>query len=60
MPGYAVGWFRLKNGEKALAAVTARDNVFYMRTKDGYSILLSLAAPNSFIDRLGSAFQSGD
>ncbi len=52
MPGYAVGWFRLKNGEKALAAVTSRANVVYLRTRDGYSLLLSLVEPHAFIERL--------
>lgn len=55
MPGYAVGWFRLKNGEKALAAITSRSNVVYLRTNQGYSLLLSLVDPNRFIRQLVSA-----
>ena len=52
LPGYAVGWFRLGTGEKALAAITARDNVLYIRTNDGYSLLLSLVDPEGFTSEL--------
>ena len=52
LPGYAVGWFRLGNGEKALAAVTARNPVVYLRTTEGYSLLLSLADPQGFAEQL--------
>ena len=49
MPGYAVGWFKLRNGEKALSAITSKQNVFYMRTTKGYSLLLSLKKPERFL-----------
>ena len=57
MPGYAVGWFRLKNGEKALAAITSRANVVYIRTNDGYSLLISLVNPHAFIKQLKAISQ---
>lgn len=59
LPGYAVGWFRLKNGEKALAAITSNQRVLYLRTSEGYVLLLSLADPERFIRQLASVVQGG-
>lgn len=52
MPGYASGWFRLRNKEKALLYVTRRDNVVYIPTTEGYSLLLSVQEPQRFLDAL--------
>lgn len=52
LPGYASGWFRLRNGEKALVYLTKRDNVVYLPTSDGYSLLLSVEDPQRFIQTL--------
>lgn len=52
LPGYAVGWFKLRNGEKALAALTSRDNVLYIQTTEGYSLLLSVSEPGKFLEHL--------
>lgn len=52
MPGYASGWFRLQNKEKALLYVTRRDNVVYIPTTEGYSLLLSVQEPQRFLDVL--------
>jgi hypothetical protein len=49
MPRYLVGWFRLYDGQKALAAVTDPHHVVYIPTRDGYSLLLSVANPNTFL-----------
>jgi len=51
-PGYSEGWFRLANGERALLFVTDRFNVIYVSTTEGYSVLLSTAHPEEFIDAL--------
>ena len=59
MPGYAVGWFKLRNGEKALAAVTASQKVVYMKTSEGYSLLLSLEQPQQFLDQLARVSANG-
>lgn len=48
LPGYAEGWFRLKNKEKALLFVTDRANVFYIPTNRGYSVLLSISNSDEF------------
>jgi len=52
LPGYASGWFRLRNGEKALVYLTRRNEVVYVPTSDGYSLLLSIDEPERFIDSL--------
>ena len=52
LPGYRTGWFRLENGQKALAYVTDASRVAYVPTSDGYSLLLSLEAPDAFLRAL--------
>lgn len=49
LPGYLEGWFRLKNREKALLFLTNRAQVVYIPTKDGYSVMLSVAEPKVFL-----------
>ncbi len=48
LPGYAEGWFKLKNNEKALLFVTDRSNVVYIPTNQGYSVMLSVSQPDEF------------
>jgi hypothetical protein len=45
MPGLASGWFRLRNGGKALCILTKRERVTVLRADDGTWLLLSLADP---------------
>jgi hypothetical protein len=52
LPGYASGWFKLRNGEKALAYLSRWTDVVYLPTTDGYSLLLSVESPNTFLDTL--------
>lgn len=52
LPGYASGWFRLRNGEKALVYLTQRHDVAYLPTVDGYSLLLSVEEPRTFLRTL--------
>ena len=52
LPGYKSGWFRLRNGEKGLVFVTDPSQVVYIPTREGYSVLLSVARPNDFIQAL--------
>jgi hypothetical protein len=49
MPGYSAGWFRLRNGARALVYLTARDRVAYVPFADGYVLLLSLRDPDAMI-----------
>ena len=55
VPGYRSGWFRLRNGEKALLFVTHPDWVVYVPTREGYAVLLSVADPQAFLDALAHA-----
>ena len=52
MPGYRAGWFRLANGEKALGYVTDPNRVVHVPTTEGFSLLLSVAEADQFVDRL--------
>jgi len=49
LPGYQSGWFRLKNGERALLYLTDRSRVVYVPTTDGYSLLVSPTDPDGFV-----------
>ena len=48
LPGYAEGWFKLKNNEKALLFVTDRSSVVYIPTRKDYSVLLSVQEAEEF------------
>ena len=52
LPGYAAGWFRLRNGEKALVYVTKPEDVVHIPTTEGYQLLLSVDHPDRFLARL--------
>lgn len=52
IPGYRAGWFRLANGEKALLYVTDPSKVVYVPTTEGFSLLLSVAETDAFLDQL--------
>jgi len=49
LPGYHAGWYRLKNGEKALVFLTDRSSVAYIPTHEGYSLLLSVKNVPAFL-----------
>lgn len=55
LPGYSSGWFRLKNGDKALAFLTKKDAVLYLPTRDGYAVLLSTPDPQLLLGALQSS-----
>jgi hypothetical protein len=52
LPGYDSGWFKLRNGEKALVYLTRRDRIIYLPTSLEYSLLLSMEQPEIFIETL--------
>ena len=58
LPGYQAGWFRLRNGEKALLYLTDRRRAVYIPTTAGYSLLLSPADPDGFLTRLRAVLGS--
>ena len=54
VPGYHVGWFRLANGSRALAALTAMDReVACVPLVDGTAVLLSVQDPKGLVTQLG-------
>jgi len=53
LPGFTAGWFRLRNGERAVCLLLARDRVTYLRDDvEQLSLLLSLADPDALRARL--------
>lgn len=57
LPGFHAGWFKLKNGSKSLVFVTERDNVVYLPTTEGFSILLSVDEAENFLRELRDRVQ---
>ena len=53
VPGYHVGRFRLRNGSRAFATLTAMDrDVVYVPLLDGTAVLLSVEDPKGFATQL--------
>ncbi len=52
LPGYASGWFKLRNGEKGLLFVTDPTRVARIPTTEGYTVMLSVSEPAALIDAL--------
>ena len=52
MPGYNVGWYRLRNGEYALLYLTNRKQAVYVPTTSGYSVLVSPKDAMRFLESL--------
>jgi len=52
LPGYAAGWFKLRNGMKALLYVTDRTRVARIPTTEGYTVMVSAAEPQALIEAL--------
>jgi hypothetical protein len=52
LPGYRAGWFRLKNGERALVYLTDETRAVYVPTTAGYSVVVSPREPDQFLAAL--------
>ena len=52
LPGYASGWFRLRNGDKALVYLSDRSRVVYVPTTLGFDLLISPRDPARFLAKL--------
>ena len=50
LPGFAEGWFKLKNDKKALLFLTDRSSVVYIPTTKDYSMLLSVREAEEFTE----------
>jgi hypothetical protein len=57
LPGYRAGWFRLRNGEKALVYLTDSTRAVYVPTRAGYSVVLSPNDPDAFLAALAHVGQ---
>lgn len=60
LPGYASGWFKLRNGEKALLFITNPSRVVYIATREGYSVLLSVQDTERFLQLIGNVSEDTD
>src|SRR5262245_57331685 len=49
LPGYRAGWFRLRNGEKALLYVTDPTKAVYVPTRLDYSVIVTPNDPDAFL-----------
>jgi Bacterial PH domain len=58
--GYQAGWFRLRDGEKALLYVTDRSRVAYVPTTRGYAVMVSVADPEAFLASLRGTAAPGN
>jgi hypothetical protein len=54
LPGYRAGWFRLRNGEKALLYLTDANRAVYIPTTAGYGVLFSPVDPEAFLAALAN------
>ena len=52
--GYQAGWFRLRNGDRALLYLTDRQKAVYVPTTEGYGVLLSPSEPEKFLSVLNA------
>jgi len=58
LPGYQAGWYRLRNGEKALVYLTDESRAVYVPTTEGYGVLLSPADPDRFVEAIHAMARS--
>lgn len=52
LPGYAGGWFRLENGQKALVYLTDRSRAVLIPTREDYVVLVSPQDPEGLVRAL--------
>ena len=51
-PGIRGGWFRLRDGSRALLATAGGDRVLWLPTRNGHALLLEPRSPQALLDRL--------
>jgi hypothetical protein len=59
VPGYRAGWFRLRDGQRALLYLTDPRRAVYIPTTNGYSVLVSVADPDLFVESLRKTAAGG-
>lgn len=55
LPNYRVGWFRLRDGERALCFLTHIGSVLYLPTTENYALLISTSSPGELLAALQKA-----
>jgi len=55
LPNYRVGWFRLRNRERALCFLTNQEQVVYVPTRLKFVLLISVLDANAFLAALNAA-----
>lgn len=55
LPNYRVGWFRLRNRERALCFLTKQDEVVYLPTRLEFVVLVSVPDARAFLAALSAA-----
>jgi hypothetical protein len=52
LPGYSAGWFRLPHSGKGLLFVTDPARIVAVPTREGYTLIMSVAEPDAFVAAL--------
>jgi hypothetical protein len=52
IPGFRSGWYRLRNGDRALVATAGGDRVAWIPTAKGHALVLQPSDPQALLDRL--------
>jgi len=55
LPNYRVGWFRLRNRERALCFLTNQEQVVYLPTRLHFALLISVPDATAFLAALNAA-----
>lgn len=49
LPGFKVGWYRLRNGERALVYITDPQRAVYFKTRADHAVIATPSDPDAFI-----------
>ena len=52
LPGFRSGWYRLRNGNRALVAVAGGQRLLWIPTRAGHDLLLQAHDPHALLERL--------
>jgi len=55
LPNYRVGWFRLRDRQRALCFLTRTDRVLYLPTTENFTLLVSAEDPSALLRALGAS-----
>ena len=52
LPGFRSGWYRLRNGDRALVATAGGRRVLWLPTRKGHDLVLEAADPRALLERM--------